>query len=131
MREQAGDEARGSDRLLVDEAVDGRLDGPAAQVAPGATLKGVVGEPDSPDAFTITLTDSSGAPVRELPAGDYTIEVSDPSTIHNFHLSGEGVDESTSVPETEDTTFEVTLEAGDYTFSCDPHPAMSGSFTVT
>jgi plastocyanin len=91
----------------------------------------MVGTEDDPDAFEITLTDESGEPVTELPAGDYTIEVSDPSAIHNFHLTGGSVDESTSVPEMEDTTFEVTLEPGDYTYKCDPHPPMTGSFTVT
>jgi plastocyanin len=41
------------------------------------------------------------------------------------------VDESTAVPEEAETTFEVTLEAGEYTYKCDPHPPMTGSFTVT
>ena len=41
------------------------------------------------------------------------------------------VDEKTSVPDVVDTTFDVTLTAGDYTFQCDPHPPMKGSFTVT
>lgn len=95
------------------------------------TLIGLVGTEDDPDAFEITLTDEAGEPVTELPAGDYVIEVSDPSAIHNFHLTGGSVDETTSVPDVEDTTFEVTLEAGEYTYKCDPHPPMTGSFTVT
>lgn len=98
----------------------------------GATvLLGTVGTADDPDAFEINLTDESGEKVTELPAGDYTIQVTDPSAIHNFHLTGGSVDESTTVPDVEDTTFEVTLEPGDYTYKCDPHPPMTGSFTVT
>ncbi len=90
-----------------------------------------MGTPEDPEAYEIRLLDSSGEPVTSLPAGDYTIEVSDPSTLHNFHLIGESVDKSTSVPELEETTFEVTLEPGEYSYVCDPHPNMSGSFTVT
>jgi hypothetical protein len=105
-------------------------DGPAATVEPGATLIGTLGEPDDPDAFTIGLTDESGAPVTELPAGSYTIEVEDASEIHNWRITGPGVDEATSVGETESATFEVTLEAGEYTYVCDPHSNMVGEITV-
>ena len=94
-------------------------------------LIGMVGTADDPDAFEITLTDESGEEVTDLPAGDYTIQVTDPSAIHNFHLTGGTVDESTTVPGTDDATFEVTLEPGDYTYKCDPHPPMTGSFTVS
>lgn len=102
-----------------------------AVVQPGATLRGVVGEPDDPDAFTITLTDASGTPVRALPAGDYTIEVQDLSQIHNWHLAGPGVDEATSVREVGQQSFTVTLQPGEYSYSCDPHPNMSGTIVVT
>ncbi len=103
------------------------------EAAAGAatTLIGLVGTEEDPDAFEITLTDEAGEPVTELPAGDYIIEVNDLSEIHNFHLMGGSVDETTSVPEVVDTTFEITLEAGEYTYTCDPHPNMTGSFTVT
>ncbi len=94
-------------------------------------LIGMVGTAEDPEAFEITLTDESGEPITEIPAGDYTIQVSDVATSHNFHLTGGTVDESTSVPEVEETTFEVTLEPGEYTYTCDPHPAMTGTFTVT
>ena len=94
-------------------------------------LTGTVGSADDPDAFVITLTDSSGQPVTTLPAGDYSIAVEDLSSIHNFHLTGGGVDQKTAVPAVEDTTFDVTLTAGEYRFVCDPHPRMTGSFTVT
>lgn len=99
--------------------------------AGGGVLNAVVGGEDNPDEAIITLTDESGAAVTELPAGDYTINVRDQSAIHNFHLIGGSVDETTTVPEIADATWEVTLEAGDYTFKCDPHPPMIGEFTVT
>jgi len=94
-------------------------------------LTGTVGTTDDPNAFVITLTDASGEPVTTLPAGDYSIAVQDLSSIHNFHLTGGDVDEKTTVPEVQDTTFDVTLAAGEYTFKCDPHPNMTGSFTVS
>lgn len=93
-------------------------------------LDAVVGEPDDPDAFTITMTDDSGDPVETLEPGTYEIRVSDLSSIHNFHLTGPGVEETTTVPEVVDTTWTVTFEQGEYTFTCDPHPPMEGSFTV-
>ncbi len=100
--------------------------------AGGQTLTATVGEEGDADAFVINLTDASGQKVTSLPAGEYTIEVSDPSTIHNFHLTGAGgVDETTTVPETGETSWTVTLAEGDYTYICDPHPRMVGNFTVT
>jgi plastocyanin len=94
-------------------------------------LTGTVGTTADPDAPSITLTDSSGQPVTTLPAGDYSIQVGDLSAVHNFHLAGGAVDETTTVPEITDATFDVTLAAGEYTFTCDPHAKMTGSFTVT
>ena len=52
-------------------------------------------------------------------------------SIHNFHLLGPGgVDVSTSIGDTGDQTFTVTLVAGTYKYICDAHPTMKGSFTV-
>lgn len=96
--------------------------------AGGSVLTASVGEGDKP---VITLTDSAGAPVTTLPAGSYTVKVKDLSAKHNFHLTGTGVEEKTTVPEVTDVTWTVTLAAGTYTFKCDPHPPMTGSFTVT
>jgi plastocyanin len=90
-----------------------------------------VGSEADPEAFEIHFTTEDGEDVTSLPAGDYTIQVTDPAAMHNFHLTGGSVDESTSVPETADATWEVTLEAGEYTYKCDPHPPMTGTFTVT
>ena len=105
--------------------------GEAAAGGEPTVLQGSVGTPEDPEAFVISLVDASGEPVTTLPAGDYVIEVTDPATSHNFHLVGGSVDESTTVPETVETTFEVTLEPGEYTYVCDPHPNMVGTFTVT
>lgn len=98
----------------------------AAQV-----LMGRVGTPENPDAFVIELTDGSGQDVTSLPAGQYQIQVDDPSQIHNFHLTGEGVDEQTTVPGTGEETWTVDLQPGTYEAVCDPHPNMQLSFTVT
>ena len=38
-----------------------------------------------------------GRSVSTLPAGSYTIEVDDQSDMHNFHLTGPGVEETTDV----------------------------------
>lgn len=83
--------------------------------------------------FTITLTTADGAAVTSLPAGDYKIAVDDKSDIHNFHLTGPGdVDVMTEVSEVTKVDWDVTLEAGTYTYQCDPHAStMNGSFEVT
>lgn len=94
-------------------------------------LTATVGTEDDPDAFEISLTDAAGEEVTELPAGDYSIVVNDLSEIHNFHLEGGEVDETTTVPETGETTWDVSLTAGDYTAICDPHPGMKLEFSVT
>lgn len=109
----------------------------AGEPAPDASgdaevLTGVVGQEGDPDAFVITLTDSSGSELTTVPAGEYEVRVNDLSAIHNFRLTGPGVDESTTVPGTGEATWMLTLEPGDYTFVCDPHPQqMTGGFTVT
>jgi len=91
------------------------------------TLAGSVGP-----GFEISLADSGGADVETLAAGTYTLAVEDQSDIHNFHLTGEGVDVTTDVGGTGTETFDVDLTAGTYTFVCDPHASqMTGSFDVT
>ena len=93
----------------------------------GTTLTASVGP-----GFEISLTGADGAAVSTLSAGDYTIEVDDQSDIHNFHLTGPGVDEMTDVGGTGTDTWTVTLEAGSYHFQCDPHAStMNGDFEVT
>lgn len=107
---------------------------PATAAAPSGpvagTLRGVVGTADSPDAYEITLLDSAGRPVTRLAAGTYAIAVEDRSRLHNFHLTGPGVDSATPVAGLQTTTWTVALSPGTYRFRCDPHPNMRGSFTV-
>ena len=127
----AADAAEQAQEQAEEAAATAEASAEAAEA--GGTLIATVGEEADPDAYTITLTDESGAEVTELPAGEYEIQVTDYSEIHNFHLKGEGdVEETTTVPETTETTWNVTLEEGDYTFICDPHArSMVGEFTVT
>jgi plastocyanin len=89
-------------------------------------LAGTVGP-----GFAITLKTAQGADVKTLQAGPVEIEVKDLSEEHNFHLSGPGVDLTTGVETTGDTTFRTTLADGAYRFVCDVHPSrMVGTFTV-
>ena len=92
------------------------------------TLTGDVG---LGNAFTISLHDASGAPVKNLDPGTYTLNVHDHSDIHNFHLFGPGgVDVSSDIGNVESDTFTITLVNGTYTYICDAHPNMKGTFTV-
>jgi plastocyanin len=93
----------------------------------GATLTASVGP-----GFEISLTGPDGAEVTTVAAGTYTIEVDDESDIHNFHLTGAGVDEDSGVSDTGTSTWTVTFEAGSYHFQCDPHAgSMNGDFEVS
>lgn len=125
--DDADDTAQTAPAVATDSASE------AAGGAPGeaTVLLGSVGSADDPEAFVITLTNEAGEEVTTLPAGEYTIQVSDPAAIHNFHLVGGSIDETTSVPDMEEVTFDVTFEAGEYTYKCDPHPQMTKTFTVT
>jgi plastocyanin len=102
----------------------------ALAVAPALSatpkLVGTVGP-----GFTITLT-KGGKKVKALKAGKYTIAVRDKSNIHNFHLTGPGLNKMTSVSYVGNKTWTVRLKAGTYKYVCDPHAtAMKGSFKVT
>lgn len=82
---------------------------------------------------TISLRTSRGARVTRLKAGRYRIVVSDRSRMHNFHLSGSGVNKRTTVRFRGSTTWTVTFRKGrTYRFVCDPHAKrMKGSFRAT
>ena len=112
-----GDDDDGGEAAATTEASTGDTDGDG-----GSTLNGSVGP-----GFEISLDGTDG-----LTAGDYTIVVDDQSSAHNFHLTGPGgVDVATDVSEEGEESFDVTLEAGEYTFVCDPHASqMRGTFTV-
>jgi plastocyanin len=95
--------------------------------APSATkLTATVGP-----GFTISLKKGT-TKVTKLKAGAYTIAVSDKSNMHNFHLTGPGVNKKTSVTAVVNQTWKVTLKKGTYKFVCDPHASfMKGSFKVS
>jgi plastocyanin len=92
----------------------------------GTSLQGSVGP-----GFDISLT-LDGQAVTSLTPGTYTLTVDDEADIHNFHLTGPGVDVSTGVSEKGTKTFTITLKDGSYHFQCDPHASsMKGDFTVS
>src|SRR5215218_6962604 len=70
------------------------------------------------------------AKVKTLKAGMYKITVNDKSNIHDFHLTGPGVNKViTTTPFKGTKTVTVTLRRGTYTYVCDPHAStMKGSF---
>ena len=89
-------------------------------------LTGTVGP-----GFTITLKKGT-AKVKTLKAGSYKITVNDKSNIHDFHLTGPGVNKKTSVGGLGTTTWKLTLKKGTYKYVCDPHASiMKGSFKVS
>ncbi|MGZ4352761.1 MAG: hypothetical protein ACXVZ4_04390, partial [Gaiellaceae bacterium] len=98
--------------------------GPAA--ADSHTLHGSVGP-----GFSISLTADDGSAVKTIDPGTYTVVVDDQSNLHDFHLSGPGVDQATTVPDTGTTTWTVTFQAGTYTYVCDAHAStMHGTLKV-
>lgn len=100
---------------------------PDASAPAPITLHGVVGP-----GFTITLTDANNQLVSWLQPGTYTFTIDDLSDIHNFHLTGPGVDMQTTVPSTGTSTWTLKLTPGSYTFVCDPHAStMVGTFGVS
>jgi len=94
--------------------------------AQSPTLFGTVGP-----GFQIKLADASGNPVTHLDPGTYTIQIEDKADIHNFHLTGPGVDKATDIEQTGTFLWTVTFTNGTYRYQCDPHfTTMRGTFTV-
>ena len=88
-------------------------------------LTGTVGP-----GFTITLKKGT-AKVKTLKPGTYKITVNDKSNIHDFHLTGPGVNKMITTISFKGTkSVTVKLKKGKYTYRCDPHPTMVGHFTV-
>ena len=82
--------------------------------------------------FTIDLT-LDGKKVSALKQGvRYRFLIRDRSSIHNFHLSGPGLNRVlTTVGSTGTKSAVLTLKKGTYRFVCDPHSdSMLGSFRV-
>jgi plastocyanin len=85
------------------------------------TLTGTVGP-----GFTITMNK------KTVKAGTYVVTIHDLASIHDFHLTGPGVNKVTSVPGTGTTKWTVKLKKGTYHFVCDPHHTiMHGVLNVT
>lgn len=68
---------------------------------------------------------------QPIDAGTYNLRVQDNASGHNFHLVGPGLDQATTVAETGTFDWTVNLTPGTYTFFCDPHVEMRGTFTVS
>lgn len=91
------------------------------------TLRGTVGP-----GFTINLT-LAGKKLTELKRGvRYRLVVADRSSIHDFHLTGPGLDRViTTVEFTGTTSLVFTARKGSYRYFCDPHASfMHGGFRV-
>jgi plastocyanin len=94
-------------------------------LAPAATQNNKLIGTDGP-GFTITMSK------KTVKAGTYTIVINDKSNLHNFHLTGPGVNKVTSTPWVGTKTWTVKLKKGTYKFVCDPHAAiMKGVLRVT
>jgi PASTA domain len=80
---------------------------------------------------TIGAFYADGRRATRVPPGEYTIQVHDLATAHNFHLTGPGVDDKTQVDEIIHPIWRLTLRAGTYTFKCDVHPSIKGTLVVS
>jgi hypothetical protein len=107
----------------------------AAVSAVSQTMRATVHEDQS-----ISLLFDDGTPVGNqartpptIPPGTYTIRVVDDTDEHNFHLSGPGVDQATSVGGSASPTWTVTFQPGaHYRFQCDTHfDFMFGEFDTS
>jgi plastocyanin len=100
----------------------------SGSAATAKTVTGTVGP-----GFTIGLA-MHGKKVTKLKAGTaYRFAIRDRSSIHDFHLSGPGLNRVlTSVPFTGTRSFVLRLRKGSYRFVCDPHSGiMHGRLSVS
>ena len=96
----------------------------AASSVAAASTRTLIGT-DGP-GFTITMNK------KIVKAGKYVLIIRDRSSIHNFHLTGPGVNKMTSIPAVRTTKWTIRLRKGIYHFVCDPHRAiMHGILKVT
>ncbi|MFO7572590.1 MAG: plastocyanin/azurin family copper-binding protein [Gaiellaceae bacterium] len=76
--------------------------------------------------FTITLRTASGAAVKQMKLGTYTVVVRDRSRVHNAHVVAPGFNRKTTLPFVGSQTWKVKLgRPGTLRFLCDPH-ALTG-----
>jgi hypothetical protein len=103
------------------------LAGSALAASAPTRLNGTVGP-----GFTISLNTAAGKKVAKLKAGRYRITIDDRASIHNFHLTGPGVNKDSGVAFTGKKTWTVTFRKGTYNYVCDPHASgMNGKFAVS
>jgi plastocyanin len=103
------------------------LPGAAHSAATATALNVTVGP-----GFSIKVADANGKTVTQLDPGDYSITIRNlsPSSEHNFHLTGPGIDKASAFDNTT-VTWDVTFVDGTYKWQCDAHPTiMKGSFRV-
>jgi hypothetical protein len=81
-------------------------------------------------ARSISLTDSSGKPVRSLAQRSYRIVVKDSAKGQNFHLIGPAVNAKTRVAARGARTWILNLRPGKYVYKSDKNTKLRGTFTV-
>lgn len=113
---------------MVRELVVGNPPAPTPSPAPkpAPKLLATVG----PNA-TISLRSASGAPLKSVKAGTYSVVVRDRSKAHNFHLVGVRVNKKSSVAAVGTTTWKLKLSKGPLRFYSDKAPTtVNGSVKV-
>lgn len=79
----------------------------------------------------ISLRSATGAALRTVKPGTYSIVVRDRSKVHNFHLVGKGVNRKSGLAAVATTTWTVKLQAGVLRFYSDKAPkTVKDSVTV-
>ncbi len=80
---------------------------------------------------TISLKSASGAALKTVKAGVYSITVRDRSKLHNFHLVGKGVNRRSALVGMGTFTWKLKLSAGALRFFSDKSPkTIKGSVVV-
>ena len=117
-------------RLLLPLALIAVALSVTAASASAVTLPKLVGTVGP--GFTISVKNIKGQLVKTTKPGKYLLVVSDKSNIHDFHLTGPGVNKIvTTVSFVGTKSLVVTLQKGVYKFMCDPHlTTMHGLIVV-
>ena len=80
---------------------------------------------------TISLRSPTGAVLKTVKAGVYSITVRDRSRLHNFHLVGKGVNRRSALVGMGTLTWKIKLSAGALRFFSDKSPkTIKGSILV-
>jgi plastocyanin len=110
----------------------------ALAAATGALVVALTGIAQAAPAARKSLSAFSGPQFvigmgkKKVAHGQFRITIRDRSGIHNFHLTGPGLNKKTGVSFVGTATWNVTLKPGTYKFVCDPHrTSMKGTIKVT